>query len=427
MFKYALILLTRHKLRTFLSSLGISIAIILMSFIIFGMSGLKNSINQLFTSQYPTTSITITPVEMSILDQLNAGKNISLDDTQAIKPITPAIIKEINNLEGVIAINKIIILKDVDLKIPSLPGIFRNAYVIGADSLDITSKSKDKIIPPNNKLYVNQYIKKTYLSACTPNCKPITQQTIILTQSRDSILKNKQKFHYDKPIELKIGGVRNLEKFPYASAIINSKDLASIAAKLGGFSSEDEYLTTIGYDKVIVLTDKQHFTEINDFITNKLKLYTTTPQEVLSLFNVIINSIEVILLLLAIISALIASIGIINTMVMSIYEQTKEIGILKALGASRKQILIIYLYQSLIIGFIGSFLGLIVSYLAMKSLDPFIIEKLNFSIKLDKFFAINLKMSLIIVGFSCIIALGAGLLPAVKASKLDPVKALRYE
>ena len=64
-------------------------------------------------------------------------------------------------------------------------------------------------------------------------------------------------------------------------------------------------------------------------------------------------------------------------MIMSIYEQTKEIGIIKAMGASNSQVLIIFLIQSAVIGFIGGVLGLLITFLSMKVADPIIVRVLS--------------------------------------------------
>jgi ABC-type antimicrobial peptide transport system permease subunit len=115
-------------------------------------------------------------------------------------------------------------------------------------------------------------------------------------------------------------------------------------------------------------------------------------------------------------------------MIMSIYEQTKEIGIIKAIGASNFQVLVIFLIQSAIIGLIGGLLGLGITFGLMKLADPFIVNLLNdqgFSVL--NFFNFRWDYAAYIVLGSILIGILAGLYPAYKASRLDPVKALRYE
>jgi len=114
---------------------------------------------------------------------------------------------------------------------------------------------------------------------------------------------------------------------------------------------------------------------------------------------------------------------------MSIYEQTKEIGIIKAMGASNFQILIIFLIQSAIIGLIGGILGLSITFLSMKLADPFIVEALTeqgFG-TLKTFFNFQPLNAIYITIGSILIGIIAGLYPARKASTIDPIQALRYE
>ncbi len=141
----------------------------------------------------------------------------------------------------------------------------------------------------------------------------------------------------------------------------------------------------------------------SDGILNQLKEMTTT----LRLSTVVI----------AMLTLLGASIGLMNIMLVSVTERTKEIGIRKALGATRKNVLMQFLIEAIVIclmgGLVGVFLGILMGFGVTALVD-------------GRFF---IPWNWMILGITVCIVVGlvSGLYPALKASRLDPIEALRYE
>jgi putative ABC transport system permease protein len=150
---------------------------------------------------------------------------------------------------------------------------------------------------------------------------------------------------------------------------------------------------------------------------------------VVEVANRIVTVITLMFTLIGSIALLVATIGIANTMVMAIYERTREIGILKAMGASRGEIRQMFMLEAGFIGLIGGVIGLILGWLAGFGLNQVIPIYLRFRelpVRGD-FFVVTPGLALGAVLFAAFIGLVAGLLPAQRAAKLDPLQALRHE
>lgn len=149
-----------------------------------------------------------------------------------------------------------------------------------------------------------------------------------------------------------------------------------------------------------------------------------TSQDLIESFNRILAIVQAVIIGIACISLLVGGIGIMNTMFTSVLERTKEIGVLKAVGATQKDILLLFLVESGILGMIGGGIGVIIGISLSKTVEFVAVQV----------WGTNLLQAstpwYLIVGallFSFIIGTISGVMPAQRASKLRPVDALRYE
>ena len=143
-------------------------------------------------------------------------------------------------------------------------------------------------------------------------------------------------------------------------------------------------------------------------------------------FFLIVNSA---LGLLGGISLLVASFGIANTMIMAILERTREIGIMKAVGAEDREIKLIFFVEAGLIGLAGGIIGSLAAWgidvVANRLAYRFFLQPRNVSF--INFFALPPYLWLGAIAFAIVISIIAALYPAARAARIDPVKALRHD
>ncbi len=146
-----------------------------------------------------------------------------------------------------------------------------------------------------------------------------------------------------------------------------------------------------------------------------------TFEQLMDMFSSVFNLVITIVIGIAAISLLVGGLGIMNTMYMSILERTREIGIMKSIGATNRNVMAIYLVESGFLGLFGGAVGMTLGILIAKGIE----------FGIESFFHLRALITPeLIVGtllFSFIVGVVSGLLPARRAARLQPVEALRYE
>ena len=138
---------------------------------------------------------------------------------------------------------------------------------------------------------------------------------------------------------------------------------------------------------------------------------------VAAIVNTSMNVLTVMLTVISSISLIVGGIGIMNIMLVAVTERTREIGIRKAIGAKRSSILTQFLIEALVVSLLGGLIGLLLSFIA--------------SLIIGAIMGISLAMPLWVIamslGFCLVIGVVFGMYPAIKASKLQPIDALRHD
>ncbi len=136
------------------------------------------------------------------------------------------------------------------------------------------------------------------------------------------------------------------------------------------------------------------------------------------------NTIQLVLGAIGAVSLLVAAIGITNTMMMSIYERTKEIGVMKVLGCDIRNIQVLFLLEAGFIGFIGGIIGVAFSYGLSVGINSLMEASMEMGSGICR---IPSWLPLLAIGFAIIIGMVAGFLPSLRAMRLSPLAAIRNE
>jgi putative ABC transport system permease protein len=142
-----------------------------------------------------------------------------------------------------------------------------------------------------------------------------------------------------------------------------------------------------------------------------------TPDDILNLLATLLNTVATAVSAIAAISLIVGGIGIMNIMLVSVTERTREIGIRKAVGATRRAILTQFLIEAVVISLLGGLLGL-----GLAIFGVFIVD-----LKTALVPAVTPLMIFLAVGVSVGVGIIFGLTPAISAARKDPIEALRYE
>jgi putative ABC transport system permease protein len=207
------------------------------------------------------------------------------------------------------------------------------------------------------------------------------------------------------------GNADDIVYIPLSTAqkvIFGSSSLTSIAVEAKNSDVMTSAQDQIGY----VLLDKHKIVS-----PSNADFSIISQNDILSTMSTITGTFTALLSGIAAISLVVGGIGIMNIMLVTVTERTREIGLRKALGAKKKDIISQFLIESIILTFAGGVIGMLVGVLI-----SFIISKL-----LGIPFAVTVGSVALAIGVSATIGIIFGWYPARKAANLQPIEALRYE
>lgn len=386
-------------LRTFLTILGIGVGIGTILFLVSLGFGLQKIILEQITTSDALSTLDIFSENSDIVD-LNAETIEKIESTPDVIELSPLISIpaqiEINDLSSGISINAI---KPSFLKLSGIEAKSGRLFTEGeTNKIVISSAILKSFNINNNKDAISSMASiKLYL----PNTNSETDMNAA-EETQEVNLTN----------DFEVIGIVDDEYSAYAYVLL----------------SDINYLNLPNFSRAKVkISNKNNVETVREKLI-EMGFSVSSLSDTIDEANKIFQVVQVVLSLFGAVALIVSAIGMFNTMTIALLERTQEIGIMKSLGASRKDIWYLFLVESVIIGFFGGLSGIILGKSAAW-ISNFSINKLASSLggqAVDMFYAPN-EFIFIILAFSTIVGFMTGLYPARRASRLNPLDALRYK
>ena len=329
-------------------------------------------------------------------------------------------------------------IEAIEAEVGGLKGV--NAYM-SADGVTSTKKGEFQVMASGQRasykvfstteILTGRYFnEQEYLSAA-PVCVIGEEDAIRLFGSADILGKTIDVTIWGTEISFRIIGVEQAEKesmftFTYDNSPVSIYFPLTVFAQIYGVGFDTYYqiylMAEDGADTAAITT------QVVDLLERRHQCYGEdiyqyeSFSDYMGTVNTVINTVTMLISLVAAISLVVGGIGVMNIMLVSVTERTREIGIRKALGAKTRSIMLQFLSESAIITMIGGLIG-IVSGIA----GAFLVAKIVASVNPKLAFTPSVSNVTVLATtlFSSAIGLFFGIYPAKKAAKMSPIEALR--
>lgn len=408
--------LGRHKARTALTATGVIVGILTIVTMVSLGIGVQKEMRSAFGS-VGLESVRLFPVEEEV------GAYSLFGEPERTKLLTPRLVHELQGRDGVAGVEPVLRLPlsmrlTVELEGQEVmatawgpfPGSIPEPFDVGPQTL----AGQDS--PPEAGGGV--VLGEGLLTALGRNREDLAgligqEIGIVLYAPRGDSLK----------LNLQIAGITDQRQNTIGLA------LPDRLAMLKWWYDDEDYLAHRGYDEVFIRSRSlRDAGQIVDWLSSQ-GYEVRSIKAMLDMANRGMIILQTMLGSIGGLALLVASIGIANTMIMAVYERTKEIGILKAVGAAPGQIRLLFVVEAAFIGLLGGVVGTILGWVLGKGLNWLILEIMRWqevNVR-GTFFVVSWWLVAGALVFATLVGLFAGLYPAARAARLAPLDALHYE
>ncbi|MGN0131341.1 MAG: ABC transporter permease [Lachnospiraceae bacterium] len=450
--------LFKRKLRTILTVLGVTIGVASIVVMVSLGLGLSRSLTEEMASYGSLTSVTVRDSSDGMYYYMGDSGSSS-SDTNEVKHLNDDAIAELMqlpNVEQVVPMLEMNVLMKCGayesyITLTGVPdGYLESQGVALEQGTYPTGGNGQMQVLYGNQVLCQLYNPKTYSGYWYDGVMAdvdLMEDTVFFILDQDAYWNYQSggtaedgspakmpKKHMFEASGIVAGGPENYNSYSY-NVYCNIDDLMAIVKKefknktIPGqpTTSSGKPYKEIFYNTLIVYTDSMdHVTELQSTI-NGMGYSAYSDAEWIQQEQKTMGYIQLVLGGIGAISLIVAAIGITNTMMMSIYERTKEIGIMKVLGCDMRNIQGMFLIEAGCIGFIGGVAGLTISYI-LSGVINMVANSMGDSMGLSGGISyIPLWLAVLSLIFAVLVGMLAGFFPSLRAMKLSPLAAIRNE